>query len=41
MTVTVPVPAFRKPAGERDHVIGTHVIGTIAKATPRVDLFAR
>ena len=36
MTVTVPVLAFREPAGERDYVIGA-----IAKATPRVDLFAR
>jgi len=36
MTVTVPVLAFREAAGERDHVIGA-----IAKAAPRVDLFAR
>jgi len=35
MTATVPVLAFREPAGERDYV------GAIAKATPRGDLFAR
>ena len=36
MTVMVPVRASRETAGERDYVIGA-----IAKATPRVDLFAR
>ena len=36
MTVTVPVRASREAAGERDYVIGV-----IAKARPRVDLFAR
>ena len=36
MTVTVRVRASREATGERDYVIGA-----IAKATPRVDLFAR
>jgi len=36
MTATVPVRASREAVGGRDYVIGV-----IAKATPRVDLFAR